>query len=136
MSDEAKPASPGWACSQCANLQPASDRCARCGYDVLLDTAREGVRELLRENDERMKDKYRDRNRWIAVTGGVGLVIAAMFLPGYWKARGTVYPGLPFLADQILFMVLIALGLLKLLDARIPRTRYPWLDGLPPPTAR
>jgi Na+/H+ antiporter NhaA len=128
-------ASPCWACSQCGNLQASGTACARCRYDVLLDVRRESVRELLHENDQRMQDKYRDRFRMVGVAGGMIIVVAIWFIPHFWEVRRHAF-ALPFLADQILLMVAIALGLLKLLETRIPRTKYPWLDGLPPATAR
>jgi hypothetical protein len=50
-------------------------------------------------------------------------------VPGYWSLRGVYYPGLPFIADQFIFMILIALGLSKLLAKTAPPSKFPYLDG-------
>lgn len=121
------------ACSQCGHLQPGAERCERCGYDVMLDVARASVRDLLRENEARARERFDDRLRLVAVAGGIGLVVLCWFIPGWWRVRRLGY-AMPFLLDQILLMVGAAFLADKLLGRLRPRSRYPWLDHLPPPT--
>lgn len=116
-------------CPECGHRQAAGDRCGGCNYDGMLDLANERHVELLRDIDRRRRDKHTDRVRIISVLAAMAIVFALWLVPGYWHWRGRYYPGLPLLADQFAFMILIALGISKLLERRAPRSRFPYLDG-------
>ena len=70
--------------------------------------------------NQRRRDRREAQHRLIAVVIGIALVGALWLVPGYWHARGRYYPGLPFLADQWAFMILAALGAMKLLAIAFP----------------
>ena len=116
------------ACPECGHRQTDGDRCATCSYDGLLDLDNERHVELLRDIDRRRRDKHTDRVRIISVGISLAIVFALWLVPGYWKARGLYYPGLPLLADQFFFMIVIALGISKLLARTAPASKFPYLD--------
>lgn len=117
------------ACPECGHRQDTGDRCASCCYDGMLDLANEQHVELLRDIDRRRRDKHSDRCRLLAVGISLAIVFTLWLTPGYWSLRGRYYPGLPLLADQFFFMIVIALGVWKLLERRAPKPRFPYLDG-------
>ncbi len=83
--------------------------------------------ELLRDIDRRRLDKHADRVRIISVVIAIAIVFALWLVPGYWSVRGRYYPGLPLLADQFIYMILIALGISKLLARTAPRPKFPYV---------
>ncbi len=121
------------ACSQCGHRQEGTAACAACGSDTVHDLRRSDTRELLEGIDARRRDRLEGQIRAVAVVASIAVVVALWMVPGYWRLRGRLYPGLPLLADQIIFMCAIAYGLLTLGEARLQRPRFPYLAGLPPP---
>jgi len=117
-------------CTQCGRRQPASARCTGCGDDNLLDLGKEQTRELLLDIDQRLRDRREAQLRIVAVVIGIGFIALLWTAPGYWHARGRVYPGLPFLLDQWVFMIVAAYGTLKLLTrVAAAKPRFPFIDG-------
>ena len=115
------------ACPECGHRQDSGDRCGGCTYDGLLDLDDPRHVELLRDIDRRRRDKHTDRVRVLSVGIAMAIVFAAWLVPGYWKLRGTIYPGVPLFADQFAFMILIALGVSKLLAKTAPKSKFPYL---------
>ena len=72
------------------------------------------------------------RIRAAAVVVGMAVVITLWFVPGWWAFRRKAY-ALPFLADQIGLMVVVAIGATKLLELKFRGKRFPYLESLPPP---
>ncbi len=95
----------------------------------MLDLANEQHVELLRDIDRRRIDKHSDRSRLIAVAISLAIMFTLWLVPGYWSLRGVYYPGLPFIADQFFFMIVIALGAWKLLERAAPKPRFPYLNS-------
>jgi hypothetical protein len=116
------------ACPECGHRQDAGDRCGTCNYDGLLDLTNARHVELLRDIDQRRKDKRNDRVRLASVALSMIIVFALWLVPGYWRARGKLYPGLPLLADQFALMIAIAFGISKLLEKTAPPSKFPYLD--------
>ena len=116
------------ACPECAHRQDGGDRCGACGYDGMLDLGNDRHVELLRDIDRRRRDKRTDRVRLASVGFSLIIVFALWLVPGYWSVRGHYYPGLPFLADQFFFMIVLALGISKLLEKTAPPSKFPYLD--------
>jgi hypothetical protein len=119
------------ACPECGHRQDGGDRCGACNYDGLLDLDNAQHVELLRDIDMRRRDKHETRVRLASVAFAVTLIFALWLVPGYWTARGRYYPGLPFLVDQWILMILIALGLSKLLERTAPPSKFPYVDSEP-----
>ena len=61
----------------------------------------------------------------IRVVVGMATIFGLCMVPGYWGLRGHLYPGLPMLIDQWLFMAPIGLGLSKLLETKFSKRRFP-----------
>jgi len=116
-----------WVCIDCGGRQPTEGNCVACGHDPTLDIADEKVRELMRDVDLRLRLRRENRFRMIGVVVGMAVIFALWTQPAYWRARGTLYPGLPMLFDQWLFMALIGFGLSKLLEKMSKGTRFPYL---------
>ena len=116
-----------WVCIDCGSRQPAEGNCRACGHELTLDLRDEKVRELMRDVDLRLRLRREGRFRLIGVLVGMGVIFALWMVPAYWRARGSVYPGLPLLIDQWLFMALIGLGLSKLLEKKFSGQRFPYL---------
>ena len=95
----------------------------------MLDLANDQHVELLRDIDRRRRDKHTDRVRLASVAISLIIVFALWLVPGYWSARGRYYPGLPLLADQFFFMIVLALGISKLLERTAPPSKFPYVDG-------
>ena len=125
------PGATWFACSQCGRLQVEAPGCAGCRFEPLIDVRRSSVRDLLVETDQRRLDRASGRNRMIGVVLGMLTIGACWFIPGSWRIRAHTI-ALPFLADQILLMAAVGLGVLTVLDRREPKTRFPWLATLPP----
>jgi len=117
-----------WVCLECGARQPQAGACAVCREPVTHDMSTEQVRELMRDIDLRSRDRGETLARWIGVVTGLAIVFGAWLIPGYWSLRGSVYPGLPFLFDQWLVMALIGLVVMKLLQRRLVRRRFPYLE--------
>jgi hypothetical protein len=116
------------ACPECGHRQDTGDRCGNCNYDGLLDLDNARHVELLHDIERRRRDKYNDRARLGSVAISMAIVFGFWLIPGYWSARGTIYPGLPLLADQFALMIAIAFGVSKLLERFAPRSKFPYLD--------
>jgi hypothetical protein len=122
-------------CSQCGHRQPAEGNCAACGSDTVHDLRSARMREMFEDIESRLTERREGRIRVAGVVGGMAVVILCWFIPGWWDARGKVYPGLPLIADQIFFMVVVAFGIIKLLERVLAKKRFPFLAELPPTTA-
>jgi hypothetical protein len=118
-------------CTRCAHRQDDDARCCRCGWDVH-DLRSSRTRDFLAQIEAQHRERCEGRIRAAAVLGGIGLVVAAWFIPGYWRLRGAAYPGLPLLADQVAFMLVIAVVADRIGVAKLVRPRFPFLPGLPP----
>jgi len=117
-----------WVCIDCGERQPAEGPCIACKHEMTLDTRDEQVRELMRDVDERLARQREGRFRFLGVLVAMTVVFIAWMIPGYWNARGRIYPGLPMFADQWILMALIGLGLSSLLTRYVGRKRFPYLD--------
>lgn len=117
-----------WVCIDCGGRQPEPGACRACNSDDVLDARKEDVRALMADVELRLSDRREARIRWGAVLIGVGVVVLMWTIPGYWRARGTLYPGLPFLADQWALMIGISFGLLKLGGRVFAHERFPYLN--------
>jgi len=88
----------------------------------------EQVRDLMRDIDQRARDRREARARWIGVVSGVGIVFAAWLVPGFWSLRAEMF-ALPLLFDQWLTMAAIGFVVMKLVQ-RVPlRRRFPYLEA-------
>jgi hypothetical protein len=119
-----------WVCIDCGARQPAEGTCAACQHEMTLDTRDEQVRELMRDVDDRLTRQRESRFRFLGVLVGMTVIFCLWMVPAYWDARGRIYPGLPFLSDQWIFMVLIGLGIAKLLQNKVGKRRFPYLDTI------
>lgn len=119
-----------WVCIDCGARQAEAGVCRACGKGETLDARDERTRELMYDVDLRIAQKAETRARLIGVAIGVGTIVGLWLVPGYWKLRGTVYPGIPFLVDQWLFMSIIGVVVSKLLEKRLARKRFPYMDDL------
>jgi hypothetical protein len=118
-------------CVQCGKRQPPGDRCTKCGEDNLLDLGKEQTRDLLLDIDLRLRQKREGMIRLAAVVIGIAIVVVLWTVPGYWHARGRIYPGLPFLLDQWAFMIVLALGAMKLLSLKFSaKPKFPFMDRI------
>lgn len=117
-----------WVCIDCGARQAEQGPCAACKHELTLDSREEKVRDFMADVEGRLTDQRESRARFIGVLAGMTLVFGAWMVPGYWGLRGRLYPGLPFIADQWLFMILIGLGLSKILAKYLGRPRFPYLD--------
>jgi hypothetical protein len=117
-----------WVCIDCGARQAAQGACTACKHEMTLDTNDSKVRDLMYDVDLRLGQKRDGRFRMLGVAVGMAVIFALWMVPGYWDARGRVYPGLPILADQWIFMALIGLGLSKLLEKKYSKKRFPYLD--------
>jgi hypothetical protein len=117
-----------WVCIECGGRQSDAGACTTCKSDEVLDARKEEVRNLMADVELRLTDRREARIRWTSVLIGVGVVFALWTIPGYWGLRGSLYPGLPFLADQWGFMILIGFGLLKLGGKVFAHKRFPYLN--------
>lgn len=121
----------GFICTQCSHRQPDKVPCASCGDDSPLDLDKPATIEFLREIEQRDRDRREGRVRMAAVLGGMGVILALWTQGWWWQWRARSF-ALPFFADQIAYMVLIAFGVIKLADVVLPaKRRFPVLDELP-----
>ena len=95
---------------------------------MTLDTKDEKVRDLMSDVDLRLSQKRESRARMIGVGVGMAVIIGLWLVPGYWHFRGRLYPGLPMLIDQWIFMAVIGFGLAKVLEKKLGKKRFPYLD--------
>lgn len=122
-----------FACARCGHRQAEDATCTGCGEGEALDLRRGATRDYLDEVEARHRDRLTDRIRLASVLGGMAVVFALWLIPGYFTARNTLNPGLPFFADQWILAGLIALGLMQLAERRLVRPKFPWRATLPPP---
>ncbi len=100
--------------------------CESCRHDDTLDACKEDVRVLMRDVDQRLADRRDGRLRFGGVVIGMAAIFGLWLVPGYWTLRGVIYPGLPLLFDQWIFMALIGLAIVKL-GGRLFKSRFPYL---------
>ncbi len=113
----------GHVCVHCATTSDAAGACARCG-DVLLDTRRDDVRELLADIDARRRRSHDQRMLWLSIVLAFVLAIGLWSIPGYWSARMR-YFALPMLLDQLVLIGLLSAGLAALSKRVLPsRPRF------------
>lgn len=117
-----------WVCIDCGARQDADGPCVKCRRDATLDTQDAKVRELMYDVDLRRQQKAEGRARLIGVAVGMSSVIALWLVPGYWKLRGTLYPGLPGLLDQWALMAVLGFLISKVLEKKLFTKRFPYLD--------
>jgi hypothetical protein len=117
-----------WVCLECGARRAEAGPCA-CGEPETHDMRSEQVIELMRDIDQRRRDRAETRARWIGVVVGCAIVFAAWLVPGYWKARGALYVGLPFYFDQWLLMAVIGLVVMKILQRVSGRPLFPYLEA-------
>lgn len=98
-----------------------------------MDLRSRRTRDFLDEVESRLRDQREGRIRTISVVSAMAIVVALWLVPGYWSLRGRVYPGLPFLADQVILMIGVALGVMKVLEQKLDRPRFGFVKDLPPP---
>jgi hypothetical protein len=113
-----------WVCSECGNCQESGGACAACGEDPLVDAREADVRELLREMDQRRKDRFEGRTLWIAIPFGIALpvVILASF-----PLIFDLVPAPPLLTgvgSMIGVTMVVWIGIRKLFK---PKVRFGWL---------
>ncbi len=118
-----------WVCIDCGARQAESGPCRACGKGDTLDARLEQTRELMYDVDLRIAQKAEGRARMIGVVVGCGLIFGLWLVPGYWGLRGTIYPGLPFFADQWGAMAVIGFLVSKVLEKRLAKKRFPYLDS-------
>ena len=81
----------------------------------------------MRDVELRLKLRREGRLRFAGVVVGMGVIFGLWTQSFYWAARGHIYPGLPFFADQWIFMVLIGFGVAKVLEKSVGKLRFPYL---------
>ncbi|MGE0398623.1 MAG: hypothetical protein AB7T06_18090 [Kofleriaceae bacterium] len=118
-----------WVCIDCGARQAESGPCRACGKGDTLDARLEQTRELMYDVDLRIAQKAEGRARMIGVVVGCGLIFGLWLVPSYWGLRGTIYPGLPFFADQWGAMAVIGFLVSKVLEKRLAKKRFPYLDS-------
>jgi hypothetical protein len=122
-----------WICSRCARRAESGAECARCRTDSMYDLRSQRMRELLSERQDRLVHERDARvNKLCALAGVVIVVLAAKFVPGYWKLRGDIYPGLPFFIDQLLLMAGVGLVARFAIDRIMPQPPFGFVAKLPP----
>jgi hypothetical protein len=110
-------------CVPCALPAEAAGDCKRCG-DVLLDTSREDVRQLITDIDDRQRRVREQRLTWVAIAAGFVVVAGLWSIPGFWEARKQFF-ALPMLVDQLLLITFVSYGLLQLTKRFFPaRSRF------------
>lgn len=95
---------------------------------MTLDTRDEKVRDLMSDVDLRLSQKREGRARMVGVAVGMAVIFGLWLVPGYWHFRGRLYPGLPVFMDQWIFMAVIGFGVAKLLEKKLGKKRFPYLD--------
>jgi hypothetical protein len=118
-----------WVCIDCGGRQDDAGTCLACGHEDVLDARKEDTRQLMHDVDRRLADRREDRLRFLGVGLGMATIFLLWLVPGYWSVRGTVYPGLPFLFDQWIFMALIGFAILKLGKRVFKTSRFPYLNS-------
>ena len=115
------PASP-FACSDCGQRSVAGgDTCARCGNGPLLDLRQDLVRQTLREEDDRRRERTAQRGIWVGVPIGIVSMLALAFTaPAVIKA---IPIPLPVAFRVIVLMCLVAWGASRLYVRLFPAER-------------
>lgn len=117
-----------WVCIDCGTRQSKEGACLACNHDLTLDMNDPKVRELMYDVDLRLAQRREARFRLIGVAVGMVIVFGLWLVPGYWAARGTLYPGLPLFIDQWALMAGIGFGTAKLLEKLYSKKRFPYLS--------
>ena len=118
----------GYVCIDCGARQPDEGNCRACGNELTSKLGDERIRELMRDVELRLSLKRAGQFRMIGVVFGMAVIFACWTQSWYWDLRGKLYPGIPFLIDQWVFMALLGLGLSKLLEKRFTKRRFPYLN--------
>ena len=118
-----------WICIECGARQQEAGTCRACSKADTLDCREERVRELMYDVDLRLQQKAEGRARVAGVVVGCALIFGLWLVPGWWSARGSWYPGLPLFADQWFFMAVIGFGVSKVLEKKLWKKRFPYLDA-------
>ena len=103
---------PKFICIPCAELVPAPGTCGKCG-DVLLDCAREDVRQLVDDINSRKRGAHEQRMLWVSIAAAFVLMFAIWSIPGYWQLRRYLFQ-LPLLIDQQLMLLGLSFLFVKL----------------------
>ena len=117
-----------WVCLDCGARQAVTGMCVACRHDDTPDARKEDVRVLMRDVDQRLADQREGRLRFAGVVIGMAMIFGLWLVPGYWSMRGVMYPGLPLLFDQWIFMAIIGLAIVKL-GGRLFTSRFPYLTS-------
>jgi hypothetical protein len=117
-----------WVCIDCGARQASEGACAACHHEMTLDLRELRVREFMRDVDLRLAQRREGRIRFVGVGCGMLIVFGAWLIPGYWKLRGLVYPGLPMFFDQWALMALVGYGVNVGLERVFKSKRFPYLD--------
>jgi hypothetical protein len=117
-----------WVCIDCGARQPAEGACVACRNEMTADTRMLSIRELMHDVDLRLAQRREGRLRFVGVGLGMLVVGLAWMIPGYWRLRGAVYPGLPFFFDQWGLMALTGYGVTVGLERLFRHKRFPYLD--------
>jgi hypothetical protein len=99
-----------------------------CGNEPTLDLEDERTRDLMRDVELRLCMRREARFRMVGVLLGMAVIFGLWSRHWWWMARGRLYPGLPFLIDQWLMMIVIGLAASKLLEKHFKRQRFPYLS--------
>lgn len=119
-----------YVCTLCAHRQQGPDPCANCGDDSPLDLRKTDTQAFLHDIDSRRRDQWDTRTRTIGVAVGM-LVVLALWTQSWWWSFRRHTIGLPLLIDQIAYMVLVALGAMKLMGKLWPfKPRFPFAEDL------
>ena len=116
-----------WVCIDCGARQDETGACRACGHADTLDARDERVRELMRDVDLRRADRLETRLRFLGVGVGMAVIFGLWTIPAYWDLRGSLYPGIPMLLDQWLFMAVIGYAVSKGAEKLLARPRFPYL---------
>lgn len=99
---------PAYVCTQCAHIQETDGDCAACAAIGTLDLGKRETIDFLHDIQGREGRRRADRTRYLGVAAGMIAVVLLWTQGWWWDLRGSAYPGLPLLADQILLMTLLA----------------------------
>src|SRR4051794_6078356 len=116
-----------WVCLECGARQAQQGVCAKCG-EITHDMRLEDVRDLMRDIDQRERDRLETRARWIGTVVGIAAVVVFWPFAWYWRLRSQVAQ-VPFLLDQWAAMALVGFATMKLIERAFTRSRFPYVDG-------
>ena len=116
-----------WVCLECGARRAEAGACA-CGEPETHDMRSEQVTDLMRDIDQRRRDRVETRARWIGVVVGCALVFGAWLIPGYWTVREHTM-ALPFWFDQWILMAGIGLVVMSVVKRFSARPLFPYLEA-------